>query len=159
MKPISFSCEDTLSISAEEIVQQILDLENWTDFQGFAFLPGIRAAEFESRTPEVVGTRIRVKNTDGSTHVEEIVEWHPGRRLTLHFRNFSPPVSRLATRFEETWDFEPIRGGTKVVRSFRLFAKSFLTWPLLWLISILLKKAIARHLAQMRMGRESQVHR
>lgn len=150
MKPISFSCEQMLQQSPDEIVQQILDLTNWPDFKGFAFLPGIKAAEFEVRTPEIVGSRIKVTNTDGSNHVEEIVEWQPDRRLTLHFKDLSPPVSRLATRFEETWDFEPGSGGTKAIRSFKLFAKSVMTWPFLWLISIFLKKAIARHLVQMR---------
>lgn len=43
-------------------------------------LPGIREAEFEAKTAEIVGTRIRVTNRDGSTHVEEIVEWEPTRR-------------------------------------------------------------------------------
>ena len=71
-----------------------------------ASLPGIKAAEFEARTPEVVGTRIRVTNTDGSSHVEEIVEWEPDRRLRLRMGEFSPPLSRLATGFDETWEFE-----------------------------------------------------
>jgi hypothetical protein len=150
MKPIEFSCVETLDISPDEIVQQILDLTNWPDFKGYGFLPGIKTAEFEVRTPKVVGTRIRVTNNDGSGHVEEIVEWQPDRTLTLHFKDLSPPVSRLATSFEETWDFEPISGGTRVVRSFRLYAKSAFTRPLLWMISIFLKKAIARHLTQMR---------
>jgi hypothetical protein len=157
MKPIRFSCEDTLDISSQEIAQHILDVTNWPDFKGYGFLPGIKAAEFELRTPEIVGTRIRVTNTDGSGHVEEVVEWHPDRTLTLHFEDLSPPVSRLATRFEETWTFEPVGNGTKVIRSFRLYAKSVLSWPMLWLISIFLKKAIARHLAKMRMGRKDPV--
>lgn len=150
MKPITFTCVETLSISGDEIAQQILDVANWTDFKGFGFLPGIKAAEFEIKTPEVVGTRIKVTNTDGSNHVEEIVEWRPDCRLVLHFKDLSPPVSRLATGFEETWDFEPISSGTKVDRSFKLYAKSVLTWPLLWLISIFLKKAIIQHLTHMR---------
>jgi hypothetical protein len=107
MKPIEFSCETVLDISPRGIVEQILNVENWTDFKGYGFLPGIKAAEFELRTPQVVGTRIRVTNTDGSKHLEEIVEWHSDRLLTLHFKDLSPPVSRLATRFEETWVFEP----------------------------------------------------
>ena len=45
----------------------------------------------------MVGTRIRVTNTDGSTHVEEIVEWEPARRIRLRIGGFSPPLSRLAT--------------------------------------------------------------
>jgi len=157
VQPIKFACEETLKLSADEVVQRILDLANWTDFQGYGVLPGIQRAEFEVRTPEIVGTRIRVTNSDGSSHVEEIVEWQSDRRLTLHMQEFSPPLSRLATRFDETWLFEPWHQETKVTRAFQLHARSALTWPLLWAISFLLKKAIARHLRQMRVGSEAGV--
>lgn len=150
MKPITFSCAETIQLAPGEIVQRILNLTNWTDFKGFAFLPGIKAAEFEIKTPEIVGSRIKVTNTDGSHHVEEIVEWELDRRLTMRFKDLSPPVSRLATGFDETWEFQPLGDGTEVVRSFELHAKSALMRPLLWMISIFLKKAIARHLTQMR---------
>ena len=150
MKPIEFSCAESLDMSSHEIAQQILDLTKWPDFKGFGFLPGIKVAAFEVRTPEVVGSTIKVTNTDGSSHVEEIVEWQTDRRLRLHMTDFSPPLARLAIGFEETWDFEQCDSGTKVIRSFRLYAKSVLTWPMLWLISVFLKKAIARHLRQMR---------
>jgi hypothetical protein len=113
-------------------------------------LPGIRTAEFEVKTPEVIGSRIKVTNTDGSSHVEEIAVWEPARRVTLHMRNFSPPLSRLATGFDETWGFHRSGLDTQVVRSFELHATSRVTRPILWLISILLKRAIARHLRQMR---------
>ena len=131
MKPITFSCTETLPLPPEEIAGQILDLANWTGFTGYGPMPGIRAAAFESRTPEVVGTRIRVTNTDGSSHVEEVAEWHPDRRLRLEMKDFSPPLSRLATRFEETWDFERAGGGTRVVRSFALHPASSFARPVL----------------------------
>ena len=152
MKPITFSCAEIIGISSDEIAQQILNLANWPDFKGFGVLPGIKAAEFEVKMPEIVGSRIKVIDTEGSSHVEEIVEWQTDRRLRIHMKEFSPPLARLATDFEETWDFERIDGGTKVIRSFKLYAKSALTRPLLWVVSILLKKAIARHLEQMSMA-------
>lgn len=157
MQPIRFACEQTIGLSPEQVVERILDLANWTDFQGYGVLPGIQRAEVEVRTPEIVGTRIRVTNSDGSSHVEEIVEWQSDRRLTLHMQEFSPPLCRLATRFDETWLFEPRHQETKVTRAFQLHARSALTWPLLWAISFLLKKAIARHLRQMRVGSEAGV--
>ena len=150
MKPISFCCTETLPLVPEDIARQILDFSNWTDFKGFGVLPGIKAAAFEVRTPGVVGTRIRVTNADGSSHVEEVAEWEPARRLRLDMKEFSPPLSRLATGFEETWAFERLGGGTKVVRSFKLHPKSYFTRPALWLISVLLRRAITRHLSQMR---------
>lgn len=150
MKPITFSCEATLPSAPEDIAHQILDLTKWPDFHGYGPLPGIKAAEFEVKTPDIVGSRIRVTNQDGSSHVEEIVEWQPSQRIRLEMKEFSPPLSRLATWFVETWDFECVGNETKVTRSFEMHAKSFLAWPVLWMISIMLKKAIARHLREMR---------
>ena len=150
MKPITFSCTETLPIAPEDIAGQILDLAKWTDFKGYGALPGIKAAEFEVRPPGVIGTRIKVTNTDGSSHVEEVVEWQPDRRLRLAMTDFSPPLSRLATGFVETWEFESLDAGTRVTRSFEMHPKSVIARTVLWLISFLLKRAIARHLRQMR---------
>jgi hypothetical protein len=154
MKPITFSCAETLPLAPKEIAGQILDIANWTEFKGYGVLPGIEAAVFEVRTPGVVGTRIKVTNTDGSSHVEEIVEWESARRLRLDMKDFSPPLSRLAAGFEEVWEFERLGDGTRVVRSLEMHPKSFLARPVLWLISFLLKRAVARHLTQMRRDSE-----
>lgn len=150
LRPIQFSCQDTLSLLPGEIAERILDLANWTDFRGYGPLPGIKAAEFEVRTPNIVGSRIHVTNTDGSRHVEEIVEWQPDHRLRLRMQEFSPPLSRLATGLEEAWEFERLDDSTRVTRSFQLHPKSAVARPFLWLVSFLLKRAIARHLRQMR---------
>ena len=150
LKPITFSCEETLGISPEQIAEQLLDISQWSGFQGYGVLPGIKAAEFEVRTPEIVGSRIRVIYRDGSSHLEEILKWEPDRWIKLLMHEFSPPLSRLATGFEETWKFSCIGRDTRVVRSFELHARSRVTRPLLWLISMLLKRAIVRHLRQVR---------
>lgn len=149
MKPITFGCKATLSLDSTAIAQQILDLAKWPDFHGYGPIPGIKTAEFEVRTPNIVGSRIRVMNQDGSSHVEEIVEWQPDQRLRLRMGEFSAPLSRLATGFVERWEFRQERNKTNVTRSFELNAKSITTWPLLWLISFFLKRAIARHLREM----------
>ena len=149
MKPIVFSCAGTVPLAPEDIAGQILDLANWPAYTGFWPLPGIKSAEFEVRTPEIVGTRFRVTDTNGSTHVEEIVEWQPSHRLQIRMHDFAPPLSRLATRFEEIWHFERTSQGTAVIRSFELHPTSPFAKPFLWLISLLLRRAIARHLRQM----------
>jgi len=150
MKPITFSCEETLNVTPDVIAEQILDVSKWTGFKGYLVLPGIKIAEFEIRTPAIVGSRIRVINTDGSTHVEEIVDWQPGQYIEIHMKEFSAPLSRLAAGIEEMWDFQRIDNSTSVTRSVKLHAKSALARPVLWLIAIILKRAIARHLRQIR---------
>ncbi|WP_152053909.1 SRPBCC family protein [Tautonia marina] len=149
MKPISFSCEASLGISAEEIARGMLELDRWPDFQGYGPLPGIREASFEVRTPEVVGSVVRVSNADGSTHTETVTEWSPPRRIRLRLGGFSPPLSRLATDFEETWTFEELGDRTRVVRTFDLHPRSVVARPFLLLISLLLRGAVRRHLRRM----------
>jgi hypothetical protein len=150
MRPITFTCRDTVALTPADIAGQILDLARWPEFTGYGPLPGIQSAEFEARTTEVVGTRIRVTNTDGTTHVEEVVEWRPDSLLVLHMTGFTPPLSRLATRFEEEWAFERSGDATRVSRTFRLYPKSALARPAVWLISLLLRRAVAHHLRQLR---------
>jgi hypothetical protein len=150
MKPITFTCEETLPSRPEEIAGQILDVSKWPTFQGYGPLPGIKSAEFEVRTQDVVGSRIRVTNLDGSSHTEEILEWQPERRVVMQLGNFSKPLSSMASHFIETWDFERSGNETKVVRSFEMFPRSIRAKLVLWVISFFLKGAIARHLREMK---------
>ena len=64
--------------------------------------------------------------------------------MKLH--EFTPPLSRLASHFTEEWHLQPTTGGTHVTRSFQMVATHSLTRPFLWLISLLFRRAIARHL-------------
>ena len=150
MKPITFSCEETLPLAPEDIARQILDLTKWPDFHGYWPIPGIKVAEFDVQTPGIVNSRIRVRNLDGSSHVEAIAEWQPDHRIRLQMKEFSPPLSRLATGFEETWEFQGTGNETHVTRSFHLHAKTFPARLFLQVISFFLKRAIARHLREMR---------
>ena len=149
MRPITFACEAKLGGGSVEIAERILDTENWTDFDGYGPIPGIERAEFEIRTDGVVGSRVRVQNRDGSTHVEEIVEWDPKQRVVLHMQDLAPPLSRLVVRIVETWQFRSVDGATHVERSFALEPKSGWARPLVWMISRLLRRAIDRHLRQL----------
>jgi hypothetical protein len=116
MAPITFTCEAALPSAPEDIARQILDLTKWPDFHGYGPIPGFKAAAFEVQTPGVVGTRIRVTNREGSSHVEEIVEWQPDQQVRLEMKEFSPPLSRLASGFEETWALQRTENGAHVTR-------------------------------------------
>lgn len=95
-----------------------------------------------------MGTVIECVNTDGSTHVEEIEEWDPPRRLVLRLRGFSRPLSFIAREFVETWEFSPGRP-TPVSRRFELWPRSVLMRPVLWVLSLLLRRAIRAQLDQL----------
>jgi hypothetical protein len=150
MRPITFECEEIIPRTATEICTEIAAVARWREFKGYGVLPGIANAQYEQQTSDMLGSRIRVQNTDGSEHIEEIVEWKPREKVSMKLHHFTPPLNRLAAHFLEEWNFETVNHGTLVRRSFQLFAKQPATRPLLWLISLLFKRAIARHLTQMR---------
>lgn len=147
MKPIEVQVVGQTHQSPQEICAQFLDTSRWSEFTGYAILPGIKEAHFETRTPGLVGSRIRVQNTDGSSHVEEIIEWDAANRIALRFQEFSPPLQRIASYFVETWEFHQVAGGTQVTRRMSMVPKGLLGWVLLMPISRLMKKAFERNLA------------
>lgn len=149
MDPIRFTCRVVVDCPPRAISERIRDVTNWPDFPGCGPLPGIESAAFDVETEDVVGSRVRVTNEDGSRHVEEFVEWKPEERVRLRLKEF-PPVSYFAKRFDETWTFDVSSKGTTVHRGFEMHPTSVGTRPFLWGISFLLKRAVTRHLDQMR---------
>jgi hypothetical protein len=108
-------------------------------------LPGIESAHFESKTPEWVDSRIKVQNKDGSSHVEEIIEWNVDKRIALRFQEFNSPLQHLATHFIETWEFNQSSAGTDLTRRMTLYPKGLLGWFMLIPISKLMKKAFEKN--------------
>lgn len=149
MRPITFVCQKIIPRSAVEICAEIADLARWPEFTGYAFLPGIASAVYERRTDDMKGSQVRVRNKDGSEHIEDFLEWHPGEKVMLKLHGFTPPLSRLATHFIEEWGFAAQSDGTLVKRSFQMFPQRPITRPFLWLISLFFRQAVARHMAEM----------
>ena len=149
MNPIEFHCSQLMKRSANDICMQIVDTANWSYFKGAGMLPGIAHAEYERRTDDMIGSRIRVQNTDGSQHVEEIYRWTLGQDVAMRFENFTPPLRRLATHFTEEWRFASVKEGTHVTRTFKLYPKNVIGWLMLQLISYPFKQAIAKHMQEM----------
>lgn len=147
--PITFALTQLIPKSAAQICAEVADVARWSEFTGYGILPGIERAEYEVRTENMVGSRVRAHNTDGSQHVEEITEWVTGQRIVMRLHDFTPPLSRLATHFIETWTFEEGETGTLVTRSFQFFPQAAWTRPLLWGISLLFRRAVGRQLEEM----------
>lgn len=148
-KPIKFSCSQVIQKPAGYICANIADMARWSDFNGFGILPGIEQAVYETRTDDMVGSRIFVQNRDGSTHIEEIQIWETGKRIVMKLHEFSPPLDRLADYFLETWGFDEKTDGVLVTRSFELYPKNSLVRPFIWIISLMFRRAIAQHLSEM----------
>ncbi len=149
MNPITFQCTRLIPFTADVICAEIANVDAWNQFGGYGVLPGIEKAVYETRSADMIGSRIRVRNTDGSGHVEEIYRWTPGKEVAMKLHEFTPPLSSLASHFLEEWTLTPEGSGTRVTRSFQLYATQPVTRPLLWLISLLFRRAIERHLDQM----------
>jgi len=149
MQPIVFECTQLIPRPAAEICLQIANTDRWREFKGYAFLPGIKNAEYEKRTDNMLGSRIRVHNADGSAHVEEIYKWVIGQEVAMKIFEFTPPLNNLASHFTEEWAFQTNTTVTLVTRKFHLFPKQASTRPFIWFISLFFKKAIERQLAEM----------
>lgn len=150
MNPIEFEVEKTIQNSPKEVCKNVLDVETWSSFDGYGLLPGIEKAEFEKRTKEMVGSIIRVKNSDKTEHLEEIMEFETGKKIVMKIYDFPTALSYMATHFVEEWNFEKTgKYETLVMRKFQLFPTSFLTRPLLGQIAGFMERAIAKQLDEM----------
>lgn len=144
-RAVRFVTRGLTRASPEAVARKIMELENWKTFGGWGPLPGIREAVFEARTEGVVGTRFRVTSTDGSSHLEEIVEWDPARLVRVRMYDFPRSLARFSREFVETFRFTVRGDGTVVEREFELIPTGALARPVLVLIGWMLGRAIDKH--------------
>jgi hypothetical protein len=149
MKPVEIKITGHTQKSSQEICMELLDMSRWSEFKGYSILPGIKQAHFETKTPGLVGSRIKVQNTDGSSHVEEIIEWDVDNKVALKFQEFDSPLKNLATHFVETWQFSRSASGTDMSRTMTMYPKGLLGWVMLVPISRLMKKAFEKNSIQL----------
>lgn len=148
MKPIEIKVTGFIRKSSQEICAEFLRTERWQEFQGYSILPGIKSASFETKTPGLVGSRIKVENTDGSSHIEEIVNWDTENRIAMRFQEFASPLQNLTSHFLEEWEFHRSADGTTVLRKMTMYPKGTFGWMMLLPISGLMKKAFQKNLTQ-----------
>jgi hypothetical protein len=146
MNPIKIEVKSLINLSPKEISSIILDTSKWKKFEGYSILPGIEKAEFEKRTDSVVGSKIKVHNKDGSTHIEEIIEWDVHRKVVLKFQEFNSPLKKFASHFMEEWYFTVSDSGTEIVRVMKMYPINITGLILLKPISLLMKKALKKNL-------------
>lgn len=148
MKPIEIKIVGHIQKTSQEICTELLDTGRWSEFKGYSILPGIKNARYEVKTPGVIGSKIMVENNDGSSHVEEIIEWDVANRIALRFQEFNSPLQNLATHFIETWEFHKSSNGTEASRKMTMYPKGLFGWLMLHPISQLMKKAFEENFRQ-----------
>jgi len=149
MNPIKIEVDSFVNLSPMDICSIILNTNEWNKFEGYSILPGIEKAEFEKRTDSIVGSRIKVTNRDGSTHIEEIIEWDENRKVAFKFQEFDSPLKNFASHFIEEWYFTVSGAGTTISRIMIMYPKNLYGSILLKPISLLMKKALKKNLAQL----------
>ena len=142
---ISFTVEVKYFQEPQYIFDSFLQIEKWNDFKGFGIIPGIKTANFIIKTDSIKGTIICVKNSDGSSHKEEILAFEKDTYLKIKMYDFSKPLSYFASFFIEEWALKKIEDGYKVERSMTLHSKGMISKFILKVISRSLKKAIHVH--------------
>lgn len=146
MKPTTFTWKEIHKSAPAVLAKRILDLRRVREVGNESVVPGIASATFETRTADVVGTRIHVKSKDGTSYVEEVTEWEPERRVTLEVKEFSESMASSGYRFEESWEFQRLGNKTHVVRSLTVYDKSANTRPEPHQTSVNMSGAFSRHL-------------
>lgn len=149
MKPIEIVTKTRTKMTSKEICNLILDVDLWSSFKGYLFLPGIKSASFELKTENIVGSKIRVISSDNSSYIEEIIEWDIKNKVSLKFIEFSPPLDNYATHFIETIEFKILSDETEVIRKMTMYPKSMIGKFILIPISRLMKKALINHMSNL----------
>jgi uncharacterized protein YndB with AHSA1/START domain len=141
----SFTTRTRVPGSPARVFACIVDLAQWPSFRGSGPVPGIAEATLEEGGSLRTGSRVRVRNTDGSVHHEMVTELVPGRRYAVRME-VAPPASRVLETILEEVDLRAVDGGTEMVRRFELRPRSSLTWPLAWLVChAFLRRAVIAH--------------
>lgn len=141
----SFTAISKTAAAPAEVFRFIVTLANWPAFRGFGPLPGITEASTDGGAPLALGSRVRVCNTDGSIHHEVVTAFEPPARYAVRME-LGPPASRIMRWIDEDVRLEPVSGGTCIRRRFQTRARSWITAPLVWLVTVLLlRPAVRRH--------------
>lgn len=98
-------------------------------FTGYGPIPGIQEVHFHWGGVHSVGSRATVRNTDGSTHTEEILAHQRPVRHVIGMSGFALPLSALVSHAEEEWLFSASPRGTQVERTFTFTLRSAAAWP------------------------------
>lgn len=141
----AFTTRSRAPVPPARVFAFIVDLRQWPSFRGFGPVPGIAEASLAGEGALRVGSRIRVRNTDGSVHHEVVTQFVPGRRYAVRME-VARPASFVLAAIEEQVDLQAVGDGAEMVRRFELRPRWWLTWPLAWLIChLFLKRAVIAH--------------
>ncbi len=145
---LSVSQQFDLGCSVERAFDDTLDAAHWTEFAGWAFIPGIVGAKQRSAGPVILGTMHDVTNSDGSHHVEEVVAFDRPTTHTRRISSLTGAFALLVRRMDEVWSFRPSPRGCKAKRRFEFELTTPLALPIGLGLLLPFRQAMLRHAAR-----------
>jgi uncharacterized protein YndB with AHSA1/START domain len=152
MAGVERTVEETLELNAapERVWALLTSFDLMTLFTGFGPIPGIARVEWLTEGGYRLDARRRVTNTDGSTHLEDIASFEPGRLLVDRIHGFDSPMRFLARQAHDRFELQASGSGTRLVRRFTVELLSPLVAPVGLLLQPMLRVAVRRHHAGLR---------
>lgn len=95
-------------------------------FPGFGPIPAVLSVERLDDGPLAVGSRRRVRSSDGGELLEQVLELVEARRHRYAVNGFRPPFSWWVQAAEADWRFTPSAEGTEVRWEYRFAARGWL---------------------------------
>jgi hypothetical protein len=142
---LSVSQQFELKCSAEQAFDDTLDASHWPEFAGWAFIPGIVAAQQRVAGPVVLGTMHDVTNSDGSHHVEEVVALQRPKAHTRRISGLSGPFALVVRRIDETWEIAALPNACVARRRFEFELTTPLAIPIGLTLMLPFRIAMQRH--------------
>jgi hypothetical protein len=142
---LSVSQRFELGCSVEQAFDDTLDASHWSEFAGFAFIPGIVQATQRVPGPVVKGTIHDVTNSDGSHHVEEVVALERPRTHTRRIFGLTGAFALVVRSMDETWSFSTLPNGCEARRRFDFELTSVVAAPVGLALMIPFRAAMRRH--------------
>jgi carbon monoxide dehydrogenase subunit G len=147
LEGLKLAVHESVEIGAppQSVWRLLTDIHKMPMFSGFGPIPGIQSARWVVGESCLEGAARQVRNTDGSTHIEDVVIAAPPSRLEDRIHGFTSPFRLLVREVRDRFELVPKDGATVLERTFAIELKSPVWLPVAAMLVPLLRQAVRRH--------------